>query len=439
MPRQNEEELKLETRLKKLSDDITTASRNPNMSDEAYQEQIRTFMKERNLAIEAYMKSKGWEVQGELLLTRHPESKGKQKMYGLSPDATPSEQGVASLSPTKKDQKKHANNYMHLLLRDPQKPISFARSNMIRAGLLCNMIMQSVISNGVKVTTCINSSDFQETQGKVTAASTTPIPEKPEQLAKWRNKNKTLSSAREELSQLVNAESRQIVMDQGGSYDGSKSAGISEDPINARLDSIDALLTNKGQTQKAEQKTSVTWLVGHGKTSSNFFKKTFGKKYSFDFSTTKSIYLVEDKKGNLFYFSPPGAIKINNQGKLEGVFHKKEHLLLSPQDAPQKEIREKKGNRYVNAIAGRIAKKISSTAHMLKLTKEQISQTQGYSTEVKERLEKSTNKQREKQIEIEITEMKSKAQTAIAENKEPENKEPQNKEPVKTSPSLKKP
>jgi len=415
MPIQGEEEQRLEATLKTLSDQITTASRTPGMTDAVYQNQIEKFLQRRNAAIESYMKSKGWEVQGELLVTRHPESKGKEKMYGLSPDATPSNSGVASLTPAKGNEATHAKNYMHLLLRDSKKPVAFARSNMIRAGMLCNMIMQSVIGSGVKVTECKNSSDFQETQGKVSAASTTPIPETPEELAVWRNKDEALSSARKELSQLVNTESAQIIIDHGGRYDGSESAGISKKSVQDRLHSIDTLLTKENQAPEETQKTSVTWLVGHGKTSSNYFKSIFGEKYAFDFSTTKSIYLVKDKDGNTFNFSPPGAIKINNQGKLEGVFHKEEHLLLrNRNDAPKEEVHQEKKGSFLSKLAGNNANRFSSTWFIQKLTKKQIGQTQNFSAEVKERLEVRTNERLEK--ESKIAEEKLMAQTAVTES-----------------------
>src|SRR4029078_1166259 len=136
---------------------ITTLSQRTDLKDEDYAKELEILLMSRNLLIENYFLDKGWTVQGQLLITRHPESTGLDKMAGLSPDATPSERGVKSLEPKPGEEAKHASNFMHLLLRTPEKPVKFARSNMIRGGMLCNMIMHSP---QVKVASCANKRDF---------------------------------------------------------------------------------------------------------------------------------------------------------------------------------------------------------------------------------------------------------------------------------------
>ncbi len=314
-----DEDKQLELDLKDISDQITALGRDPSIQDEEHQTIVERLLKKRNELIENYFQLKGWRVQSQLLITRHPESTATDKMLGLSPDATPSLEGVASLEPKQGEEKKHARNFMHLLLRNPGEEVTFARSNMIRAGMLCNMIMGSP---HVKVKSCTNTRDFQETQGMVAAASTTPIPDDANDRALWGTEDKELLIARQALSDSINEESKNISTKKGGTYIGDESKGISKKSTEKRLDAIDNLLkvNNTGKT---------TWLVGHGKTSSNYFKHTFGKASKFDFSTTKSVYLLRDEKGKPFRFSPPGGIKINNKGRLEGVMQEGEHVLNS--------------------------------------------------------------------------------------------------------------
>lgn len=312
---------KLESSLRDISDEITKLSKRTDLSDDDYARNLTTLLNQRNLVIENYFKEKGWIVQSQLLITRHPKSK-LGKLLGLSPDATPSKKGVESLTPKPGEEKKHANNFMHLLLRKPEEPVAFARSNMIRAGMLCNMIMKCA---NIGVASCVNSSDFQETQGRVNAASTTPVPEEENDRATWRIRREKLSKARVALSMATNEDSEAIVAEKKGiddtgkavGYEDTEAKGISKKTPEARLAAISNLLVNP-----------VTWLVGHGKTSSNYFQKEFGVKSKFDFSTTKSVYLVQDADGNFFKFSPPGGIKINNDGRLEGVIRKEEHVLI---------------------------------------------------------------------------------------------------------------
>lgn len=334
----------LESRLKNISDQITALGRNSSMNDDAYVEQIEKLLIERNKLIEDYFKLKGWEVKGQLLITRHPESKDSDKIYGRSPDATPSTRGVESLTPKPDEERKHASNFMHLLLRKPNKAVAFARSNMIRAGMLCNMIMESP---EIKVKNCTNSRDFQETQGTVKAASTTPIPKDDKKKAFWRVENEELSAQRTLLSDEVNKRSLSIVKTKAPdeymrldplrveeppsehpNYISEKASGISDATNEEKFKAIDKLL--KPNDSSDSKKSSSAWLIGHGKTSSNYFQHTFGEAYKFDFSTTKSVYLLRDPVTQKeFKFSPPGGIKINNDGRFEGVFRKEEHVLNS--------------------------------------------------------------------------------------------------------------
>lgn len=194
-------------RLKDISDAITDLSARSYL-EEVYARKMAGLLKQRNQVIEDYMNQQGWTVKSQLLITRHPESLGKDKIAGLSPDATPSPKGVASLTPKEGQEKTHARNFMHLLARTPDKPIKFARSNMIRAGMFCNMIMDSP---HVKVASCVNSSDFQETLGKLNTASTTPLadPSDREQTeATFIVTSENLKSKRRALSAAVNEESK---------------------------------------------------------------------------------------------------------------------------------------------------------------------------------------------------------------------------------------
>jgi hypothetical protein len=133
-------------------------------------------------------------------------------------------------------------------------------------------------------------------------------------------RNKPLEEARKELSAATNDESKSIVTRRGGTYDDVKAKGISSAASTEKSKAIYNLLANAGFPL-------IRWKIGHQGTAVKYLDETFGVKVKLDYATTKSVYLLKDADGHFFQFSPPGGIKINNDGRLEGVFGKEEHIL----------------------------------------------------------------------------------------------------------------
>lgn len=72
------------------------------------------------------------------------------------------------------------------------------------------------------------------------------------------------------------------------------------------------------------------WLFGHGGTFKKFFKSMFGLEYKFDYLTTKEFYCLKGPDGKVIYYSPPGGIKIEENGEFKGLLSDSDRGLVSP-------------------------------------------------------------------------------------------------------------